>query len=264
MSEFGSEPAEAHVPPIGVRRRTGSYTVERRRGRAAARTREMTTRRPLLGTRLSAIGIAVVLTAVFAVACSDGSDLGSSAPPPSSAGSVTLDVDQIPQPPDFVNDPALEAYLLRDTPEVPERFVEVQRDDRQPILSLGRVQAAARASYVSGVTREHLTVDVLQIQSDIEPMGFFTAFVEALVQGSNFHDSRRIGVVRGVGDSARHFAFTLEGDDAEVAALLRGEIVALLFYRRPAAFRQPLDLSSLLVMIDLLIQFDARAATAGS
>ena len=71
-------------------------------------------------------------------------------------------------------------------------------------------------------------------------------------------------MVRGVGDSARHFAFTLEGDDAEVTALLREEIIALLFYRRPAAFRQPLDLSSLLVMVDLLIQFDAQAATAGS
>ena len=224
----------------------------------------MTIRRPLLSTRLSATGIAVVLTVVFAAACSNGGDLGSSSPLPSSADSITLDVDRIPQPPDFVNDPVLEAYLLRDTPEVPERFVEVQRDGRQPILSLGRVQAAARASYVSSVTREHLSVDVLRIQSDIEPMGFFTAFVEALVQDPNFHDSRRIGVVRGVGDSARHFAFTLEGDDAEVAALLRGEIVTVLFYRRPAAFRQPLDLSSLLVMIDLLIQFDARATPAGS
>ena len=205
-----------------------------------------------------------MLTGAFAGACSDDDALGSSAPPPDSAAPLILDVDRVPEPVDFVNDPVLEAYLLRDTPEVPERFVEVERGDRQPILSLGRVQAAARASYVSGITHEHLAVDVLRIQFDIEPMGFFTAFVEALVQDPNFHDLRRIGVVRGVGDSARHFAFTLEGDDAEVTALLRGEIVVLLFYRRPAAFRQPLDLSSLLVTVDLLIQFDAQAATAGS
>ena len=224
----------------------------------------MTTRRALLGARLPAVGIAVALTVVFAGACAGGDAPGSSTPPPGSADSLPIDVDRVPQPLDFVNDPALEAYLLRDTPELPERFVEVQRGDRQPILSLGRVQAAARASYVSGITREYLAVDVLRIQSDIEPMGFFAAFVAALVQDPNFHDVRRIGVVRGVGDSARHFALTLEGDDAEVMALLRGEIIALLFYRRPAAFRQPLDLSSLLVMVDLLIQFDAQAATAGS
>ena len=228
----------------------------------------MNATRSLLGARRLGVGIASALVIALLAGCSGGDD---PAPGLDAAGAAAQAGDDVtsldpaaPQgSPDFANDPALESYLLRDAVEVPGRFSEVERDDRQPILSLGRVAAAARSNYASGTTGEQLSVDVLRIEPDVEPGVFFAAFSEALVGDPNFRDLRRIGVVRGVGDSARRFAFTLEGDDAEAALLLRGDVVVLLLYRRPAAFRQPLDVSALLVTVDLLIQFDARAAPTG-
>ena len=143
-----------------------------------------------------------------------------------------------------------------------DRFLEVARDDREPILSLGLVTGAARATYRAAITNEVLSVDVLMLEPDVDPGPFFTAFVDTLADNPNFRGVRSIGVVRGLGDSARRYAFTVEGDDAEAAALLRGDIIALVTYRRPPDFRQPLDLDALLADLDAAIEFDQREAAA--
>ena len=42
----------------------------------------------------------------------------------------------------------------------------------------------------------------------------------------------------------------------------RGDIIALVTYRRPPDFRQPLDLDALLADLDAAIEFDQREAAA--
>ena len=205
-------------------------------------------------------GVVIVLSA----ACSgDGEEEAETAPPPPPPQPLPpafqLPVDESAP---FVNDPFLERYLLRDSVELPDRFLEVARDDREPILSLGLVTGAARATYRAAITNEVLSVDVLMLEPDVDPGPFFTAFVDTLADNPNLRGVRSIGVVRGLGDSARRYAFTVEGDDAEAAALLRGDIIALVTYRRPPDFRQPLDLDALLADLDAAIEFDQREAAA--
>ena len=75
---------------------------------------------------------------------------------------------------------------------------------------------------------------------------------------------RTIGVVRGIGDDARRYAFTIEGDEAEAAAIRRGRIIALVTYRRPPDLRDPVDLGALLQAIDAAIQAEPSADAEGS
>jgi hypothetical protein len=210
-----------------------------------------------------AFGMAFLLVMVLVTSCGGGDGEAVDSLSVGASDVAALDIDATNDTPDFVNDRSLERYLLRDASEVPARFVEIDRDDRQPILSLGRVVEAARANYVSGTTREQLSVDVLRIEPDVDLIAFFAAFTEALVGDPNFRDLRRIGVVRGVGESARRFAFTIEGDDADAGALLRGDVVVLLLYRRPAELRQALDISNLLLTVDLMIQLDVQSVEVG-
>lgn len=182
-------------------------------------------------------------------------------------GSADFEVDLQPTPlitaapsdaavglPAFVNDPALVPFLLTDTPALPARFREVPRNDREPILSLGLVSGAARATYSSVTTDEILSIDVLAVEEGVDPEPFFAAFADALGDNPNFRGVRTIGVVRGIGDNARRYAFTIEGDEAEAAAIRRGRIIALVTYRRPPNLRDPVDLGALLQAIDAAIQ----------
>ena len=135
--------------------------------------------------------------------------------------------------PPFVNDAALETLLSRDALAIPARFVDVDRTDFEPILTLGSVDAAARATYSSPTTNEVLLLDLLHLAAGVDAATFFAAFADALVNNTEFRGARTIGVPRGVGDRARHYVFTVQGDHGEAAAVIRGDRVALIKYRRP-------------------------------
>ena len=217
-----------------------------------------------LATVVRSLGLLLLLGAGLLAACSDDD-------------SADFEVDLQPTPlltaapseaaaalAAFVDDPALVPFLLTDHPALPARFRAVPRTDREPILSLGLVSGAARATYSSVTTDEILSIDVLAVEADVDPEPFFAAFADALGDNPNFRGLRTIGVVRGIGDNARRYAFTIEGDEAAAAAIRRSRIIALVTYRRPPDLRDPVDLGALLQAIDAAIQAAPSASAAGS
>ncbi|MEE9278388.1 MAG: hypothetical protein V3V06_08245, partial [Dehalococcoidia bacterium] len=154
------------------------------------------------------------------------------------------------EPVPFVSDPALLRFATPEELGLPGRFERVKRPDLEPILSLGLAQSAARVTYSSPVTNEILFVDVLRLEDGVDAETFFASFADALVDNASFRGTRTVGVPRGVGELARHYAFRVEGDQAEAAAVLRGQIIALVKYRRPADLRVPLDVGALLRALD--------------
>ncbi len=154
----------------------------------------------------------------------------------------------------FRNDPTLEAFTTREALALPGRFALVDRDDREPILSLGMAESASRVTYSSASTNEVLSFDVLRLEPGVDSDEFFTAFADALTDVPDLFGSRSVGVPRGIGDAARHYAFAVGGDDAEAAVILRGDILALITYRRPLDLRQAVDVGALLRELDALLQ----------
>ena len=154
----------------------------------------------------------------------------------------------------FVNAPMLAIFISRNALAIPARFVDVDRTDFEPILTLGSVDAAARSTYSSPTTNEVLLLDLLHLAAGVDAAAFFAAFADALVDNTDFRGARKIGVPRGVGDRARHYVFTVQGDHGEVAAIIRNDLVALIKYRRPAGVRSPIDVAALLRQIDTIVQ----------
>ena len=154
----------------------------------------------------------------------------------------------------FENDPTLEALIDPDALDLPGRFFFIPRDDREPILTLGLVQSAARVTYAVTASNEILSFDLLRLNPEIDPEEFFLAFAETIADTPDYRGLDTIGVPRGVGDRARHFAFTLDGDDGDAIVLLRGDILAFVTYRRPPNLRQPLDIAVLSRALDEVLQ----------
>lgn len=194
---------------------------------------------------------ALVLTLA---ACGGRDDERPSSPEPISAGRATSAATVGGEPPPFVNDADLERHLQPDVLALPLRFQLVERSDREPILVLGQVSGAARVTYRGAATNEVLSVDLLRLQDGVDAVAFFDAFADGLVENTNFRGARAIGVPHGIGERARHYTLSVEGDDAETAALLRNGVIALVTYRRPADFRQPLEVSALLRLVDTALQ----------
>lgn len=154
----------------------------------------------------------------------------------------------------FQNDPALEALIDPDALDIPGRFLRIARDDREPILTLGLVDSAARLTYAVTVTAEVLSFDLLRLDPTIDPETFFLAFADTVVDTPGYSGVDNIGVPRGVGDRVRHITFTVDGDSGDAVVLLRDDILAFLTYRHPPNLRQPIDIAGLMRALDSALQ----------
>jgi len=195
----------------------------------------------------------VVLAAACGGADSDAdtqsTEISALAPPP---------IVSAPEPvPPFVSDPELAQFVTAEALDLPARFVPVARDDREPILSLGLVERAARVTYSSASTREILSFDLLQLEEGVSADTFFSAFADALRDNTEFQGVNTIGVPRGIGERARRYVFSVNGDDAESAVILRDGLIALITHRRPLGLRQALDLGELMERLDRVLQDDS-------
>ncbi len=157
-------------------------------------------------------------------------------------------------PTPFENDPALEARLDPDALGVPGRFVRVARDDREPILSLGLVGGAARLTYAAAASHEVLSLDLLRLEPGVDAESFFLAFAATVADSPDYRGLDVVGVPRGVGDGARHFAFTIGDDEADAVVLLRDDLLAFVTYRRPPNLRSPIDVAALMRALDAALQ----------
>jgi hypothetical protein len=201
-----------------------------------------------------------VVLAVLLAACSGSSGDQPSGAPASSELSALPDPSSESLPPQdapaaqieaaFVSDRALEALISSSALDLPARFLPVARADREPILTLGLVSAAARVTYSSATTNEILSVDILRLDSGVDPDRFFTAFADSIADESEFTGVRTVGVLRGIGDLARRITFSVEGDDGDAIAILRNDLVALATYRRPSGLRDAIEMGSLLSRLD--------------
>ena len=156
----------------------------------------------------------------------------------------------------FSNDPGLQQLITDESLMIPDRFEIVSRADREPILSLGLIESAARLTMFSVVTREIITLDLLRLEQDIDDEEFFTAFADSMTDNSIFRDIRMVGVRRGIGEYARHYVFTIEDDEAESAVFLRHNIIALIGYRAPIGLRYPIAIGDLMRRLDGSIKTD--------
>jgi hypothetical protein len=197
--------------------------------------------------------IAVPLAVVAAACGGSDADADAQSAEVSDLLAPAIVVDPEPVPP-FVSDPDLAQLVTAEALDLPARFVAVERDDREPILSLGLVDSAARVTYSSASTREILSFDLLRLGEGVSAETFFSAFADALLDNTNFQGISTIGVPRGIGERARRYAFSVGGDDAESAAILRDGVVALITHRRPLGLRQPLDLGALMEQLDRVLQ----------
>lgn len=161
----------------------------------------------------------------------------------------------------FQNDPALEARLSPDALGLPARFSRIVRDDREPILTLGLVEATARLTFAVTTTHEIVSVDLLRLERQVDSEEFFNAFAETVADTPDYRGIDLIGVPRGVGDRARHLSFTVDDDDGDAVILLRDDLLAFLTYRRPPNLRQPLDVADLMRAIDAALQAPALATS---
>ena len=216
---------------------------------------------PLRAGRAPRAAILLTLFGAALVAACGGSDDAASDPEPAAVGAAvaTDDGDDAAAPDSvaalasFSSDPVLKALIAAEPLEIPARFIEVDRADREAILSLGLVGAAARVTYNSATTNEILLLDLLRLDADVDGELFFAAFADSLGDVRDFQSVRQLGVVRGIGEEARHITFTIEGDEGDAVALLRDGIVALAVYRRPAGLIRLLDMGDLLARLDTTI-----------
>ncbi len=193
-----------------------------------------------------ALLIAVVLTA-----CS-GDDVPTLEAPPSAESALTQSESDIVGGAEliFFNDPALGALASPEALAIPPRFRLAERTDREPILTLGLVESAARLTYSSGATNELLAIDILRLEPGVDAAAFFSEFADSLRDFRDLRRVRGVGVVRGVGEAAQHITFTVEGDDGDAVALLRDGMIALAWYRRPAGLLQVVEMGELLQQLD--------------
>ena len=223
--------------------------------------------------RLAAILLPLLVAACFADDPAPASD--PAAPPPDPAPTVdtttdttaddAADTDGDPAPTrpvlpasPFQNDPSLEARLDPDALGIPGRFVRIYLDDREPILSLGLVRAAARLTYAVSASYEVLSLDLLRLEPGVDPEAFFLAFAATVADTPGYRGLDTVGVPRSVGDSARHFAFTIDEDEADAAVLVRDDLLAFVTYRRPPNLRSPIDVAALLRALDAALQAPPR------
>ena len=160
-------------------------------------------------------------------------------------------------PAPFENDAALEARLDPGALGIPGRFARVARDDREPILSLGLVGGAARLTYAAAASHEVLSLDLLRLDPGVDAESFFLAFAAAVADSPDYRGLDLVGVPRGVGDGARHFAFTIDDDEADAVVLLRDDLLAFVTYRRPPNLRSPVDVAALMRAVDAALQAPA-------
>ena len=158
----------------------------------------------------------------------------------------------------FQNDLALESRLDPDALGIPGRFVRIYLDDREPILSLGLVGAAARLTYAVSASYEVLSLDLLRLHPGVDPEAFFLAFAATVADTPGYRGLDTVGVPRSVGDSARHFAFTIDEDEADAVVLLRDDLLAFVTYRRPPNLRSPIDIAALMRAVDAALQAPPR------
>ena len=199
----------------------------------------------------------------MAVACGGGGE-SVAEPPPAAAESERERTQSVAPAAAPIDDPSLEPYLLRNDPALPPRFREVPPDGREPIISLGLLSGAARISYSSPTTDERLSIDALRLEEGLDARAFFATFAGSLAEHSEFRGVRTIGVLRGLGERARRYAFTVGGDVGEAVALLRDGVVVLVTYLRPDGLRQPVDVGALLTALDERIQADAALRPGGA
>ena len=205
-------------------------------------------RQPL--ARIISPGVLILTAALLAAACGGSSD-NQAAPPPLSGEPIP---ESTTEPAFFVDDPVLANLVSAEVLALPNRFQRTSRTDREPILSLGLVQTAARITYTTTTTNEILAFDLLRLEPDVDAQAFFDAFVNVVGDDPRFRSVTTIGVLRGLGERARHYAFRLEDADGEIAAILRSGVVVLVSYRRPPLLRQPVDPQALLTRIDTALQ----------
>ena len=197
------------------------------------------------------IGLTVLTAAALLAAACVGSSDNQAAPPPP-AGVPTQESTTAPAL--FVDDPVLANLVSAEVLALPDRFQRAPRTDREPILSLGLVETAARITYATTTSNEILSFDLLRLEPDVDALAFFDAFADGVGDDPRFRSVSTIGVLRGLGERARHYAFRLEDADGEVAAILRSGVVVLVTYRRPPLLRQPVDIQALLTRIDTALQ----------
>ena len=225
---------------------------------------------PLPRPRLPVVVLIILLPVL--VACSgDAPDPAPAAQPDSATtaeappsddapGTETAPAPEAPAvllPAPFENDPALEARLDPGALGIPGRFVRVARDDREPILSLGLVGGAARLTYAAAASHEVLSLDLLRLEPGVDAESFFLAFAAAVADSPDYRGLDMVGVPRGVGDAARHYAFTIADDEADAVVLLRDDLLAFVTYRRPPNLRSPVDVAALMRAVDAALQAPA-------
>ena len=193
----------------------------------------------------------VLLIALLLAACSGGASPTPEAQLPSEPALAPSESDAVVSAElRFFNDPALGALASAEALAIPPRFRLAERTDREPILTLGLVESAARLTYSSGATNELLAIDILRLEPGVDAAAFFDAFAGSLRDLRDLRGVRGVGVVRGVGEAAQHITFTVDGDDGDAVALLRDGLIALAWYRRPAGLRQVVEMGELLQQLD--------------
>ena len=214
----------------------------------------------LRASRAPRAAILLTLFATALVLACGGSDgpasepeLGAVAPMTANGGAAAAAPHSVAAAASFSSDPLLKVLIAAEPLEIPSRFIEVKRTDREAILSLGLVGAAARVTYNSATTNEILALDLLRLDAEVDGDLFFAAFADSLGDVRDFQSVRQVGVVRGIGEEARHITFTIEGDEGDAVALLRDGIVALAVYRRPAGLIRLIDMGDLLANLDSTI-----------
>ena len=103
-----------------------------------------------------------------------------------------------------------------------------------------------------------LSLDLLRLEPGVDPEAFFLAFAATVADTPGYRGLDTVGVPRSVGDSARHFAFTIDDDEADAAVLLRDDLLAFVTYRRPPNLRSPIDVAALLRALDAALQAPPR------
>ena len=192
----------------------------------------------------------IIAGLLIAVGCADIDDVANFQADEPQASSIRMATTSTDSNQPFENDPDLEQLLIDESLRIPDRFEIVARMDREPILSLGLVEKAARLTMVSLITQEILTFDLLQLEQEVDGEEFFAAFADSLSVNTSFRDIRSIGVRRGIGEYARRYVFSVGGDAAESSAFLRHGVVALIGYRGPADLRYPLEIGDLMRRLD--------------
>ena len=158
-------------------------------------------------------------------------------------------------PTPFENDPALEARF-----STPARSVSPAASSASPATTASPSSrwassaAAARLTYAASASNEVLSLDLLRLEPGVDAESFFLAFAATIADSPDYRGLDIVGVPRGVGDGARHYAFTIDDDEADAVVLLRDDLLAFVTYRRPPNLRSPIDIAALMRAIDAALQ----------